>query len=171
MSKNTDGRKPVTPEMRQTLRDWQNKTGFGLKSLFRYAEIHNLIIPSKSLSAAAFQGILMGKTRTMFPEDYAQILAVYEGLPPDVWHQQNALSRRRERIPVTDAFKSRLRAFLNVHSISRTRLLKYNGAPADLTAVKIGRILNEDTATILKSHAEFLEELISVYEAQKINSV
>lgn len=166
MTRNTDGRAVVTDEMRKALRGWQDKTGFGITAIFRHAEIHNLFETSKSLSAAAFQGILMGKTKTAVRADYDAVIAAYESLTPDMWGKAHVLSCQKVRVPVSDAFKRRLTAVLDRSSMSRARLLKLHGAPKDLTNVKLGLILRRENTTILKTHLDFLERLIAERQAQ-----
>jgi len=164
MTRNTDGRVVVTDNMLNTLREWQDKTGYGMTSLFRHAEIAGLFIESKSLNPRAFNCIVAGTTKTVFESDFKSVIRAYQSLTPEMYGRQHALSRRKQRIPVTNEFKVRLLAFFENKTMSRAKILKYSNAPKDLTSSKIGLILNRENTTILKAHAAFLEKLMSSNE-------
>lgn len=161
MSRNVDGRIIVTAQMRKSLRDWQDKTGYGFKSLFRYAEIHKLFTPTKSLTPAAFQSILMGHTKTVLKADYGAIIAAYESHAPELWHKGHVLSRRKVRMPVNEAFRAQLKETLKTSTLSRARLLKLHGAPDDLTVQTLSSLVSGRASTIAKTHHEILERIIA----------
>ncbi len=164
MTRNTDGRVVITSDMLKTLREWQDKTGYGMTSVFRHAEVSGLFVETKSLNPRAFNCIVAGTTKTVFETDFKNVIKAYQSLTPEMYGRQHALSRRKQRIPVTDEFKSRLLAFFDNKTMSRAKILKYSGAPKDLTSSKISLILNRENTTILKAHAAFLEQLISSNE-------
>lgn len=161
MTINTTARIPVTDEMLETLKDWQTKTGFGMVAIFRHAQIHQLFKATRSLNAPAFNNVLARNTRTVFESDYRAVISAYEALPREAWGKHHGMSRQKLRVPVTEDFKERLEVFFASKTMSRAKILKYSGAPDDLTSTKIGRILKRENTTILKAHAEFLENLIS----------
>jgi len=160
MTRNIDGRVVVTDDMLNTLREWQDKTGYGMTSLFRQAEVAGLFSETKSLNPRAFNCIVAGTTKTVFEVDFKSVIKAYQSLTPEMYGRQHALSRRKQRIPVTNEFKARLLAFFESKTMSRAKILKYSGAPKDLTSSKIGLILNRENTTILKTHAVFLEKLM-----------
>lgn len=129
MTRNTDGRIPVTQEMRRTLKQWQEKTEYGMTALFRHAEIHGLFKTTKSLSAPAFEGVLRGRTKSVIKEDFETVLKAYTHITPDMYGKPHALSRRKVRVPMSDYFKGRIQAMLDQCSISRAKLLKLRAMP------------------------------------------
>jgi len=76
MTRNTDGRVVITSDMLKTLREWQDKTGYGMTSVFRHAEVSGLFVETKSLNPRAFNCIVAGTTKTVFETDFRMNLSL-----------------------------------------------------------------------------------------------
>lgn len=160
MRRDLRGRIPVTAEMRKELQGWQDKTGFGITALFRHAEINDLFKATKTLSAPAFQAVLKGRTLTVRQVEFNAVLNAYKSIPMEHYGKPHALSRQKERVPLSDDMKAKLQSVLDSTSLTRAALLRLHGAPEGLTTVKLGRILRRYHTTVERAHAEFFERLI-----------
>jgi len=168
MTRNTDGRIPITEEMIATLHSYKEKTGWGITSLFGHMKRQGILEKkSNHFTAAAVHGWLYRTTNTILQDDYHKVITAYESLTPDMWHKSHALNRRKARMPVSDGFRVRLNKMLNECTISRTQLLKYYAAPFELNSSKLGSIANGKIETISLGHFEFLEKLIEVRMSEK----
>ena len=166
MTRNTKGRIPVTRSMRRTLKNWQAKTGFGIMALFKYAKLHNLIEPRKSLTGPAFHMIVHGSTQTVKEEDYKTVLRLYRSLPKEAYGKAKQLNRNKIRQPLCEDFRLRLQKTIDARAIGREALLRLHGAPPGLSAGTLGRILSGKIETVSVAHAEFLEALMASYNTE-----
>lgn len=160
MGKNADQRIPLTQNMISEIESYKEKTGWGITALFIYAKKEGYIEETKSLNADAVNGWIQNTFKTVFPNDYLSVLEAYECLPPELWNKARALSRRKQRIPISENFRQRLNLVLDAKTMSIPNLLKYYGAPEDLRATTLCSIANGKNETIAMKHAEFLERVI-----------
>lgn len=163
MSINNETRIPVTDAMLQALKDWHSKTGFGIGSIFKYAEKEKLFVQTRTLRPAAFYAIKRGQTRSVVKSDFETLIRVYEALPKEYWMKQLALSRRKERVVVTPELREQMKDFFDNQAVGRASLFRAYGAPQDLRVETITRIINGRVDTILKTHADFLNHMLKAH--------